>query len=99
MHPTSAVCGLPYEESLEFILKTEKLQRGYYSGYIGPIYKDGNFDFFVNLRCAMAFQNSLVLYAGAGINSMSDPEAEWDEVKRKKQVIASKLGSSSEFGA
>ncbi len=37
LHPTPAVCGLPKEEALRFILDNEPDSRGYYSGYAGPL--------------------------------------------------------------
>jgi isochorismate synthase len=37
LHPTSAVCGLPKEESLDFILKHEGYDRAYYTGFLGEL--------------------------------------------------------------
>lgn len=37
LHPTPAVCGLPKEKALSFILENEKLSREYYSGYLGEL--------------------------------------------------------------
>ncbi|MDQ3392524.1 MAG: chorismate-binding protein, partial [Bacteroidota bacterium] len=36
LHPTSAVCGMPKKPALDFILKHEKHERSYYSGFLGP---------------------------------------------------------------
>lgn len=91
LHPTPAVCGLPYEEAYRYIIHSEVFNRNLYTGYLGPIWSTGEFSLFVNLRCAELYQSDIILYAGAGINSMSDPEAEWNEINRKKETIASLL--------
>jgi isochorismate synthase len=88
LHPTSAVCGVPYRESHELILATENFDRGYYTGFLGPVNGDRDFSFFVNLRCAELYRDGAVLFAGAGLNEMSDPESEWDETARKMYTVA-----------
>ncbi len=37
IHPTPAVCGLPRQEALEFILENEDHSREFYSGYLGEL--------------------------------------------------------------
>jgi isochorismate synthase len=88
LHPTSAICGLPYQPALNFIELSEGFNRGYYSGYLGPVRASGEFYYFVNLRCAECYSNGLRLFAGAGINAMSVPEDEWEEINNKMQTIA-----------
>ena len=43
---------------------------------------------YVNLRCARVFEGVYELYAGAGINEMSDPNDELVETDNKLQTIA-----------
>ena len=88
LHPTSAVCGLPFESSLDFIKKNEGFDRGYYAGYLGLISGESEFRFFVNLRCASVFKGAYLLSAGAGINHLSVPEDELEETNNKFQTIA-----------
>jgi isochorismate synthase len=88
LHPTSAVCGMPYEKAIDFIRHSEDFDRRYYSGFLGPVYADGDFSLFVNLRCAEVYADGVVLYAGAGLNAMSDAEDEWDETHRKMETIS-----------
>jgi isochorismate synthase len=38
LHPTSAVCGLPKDKAKTFIEAHETYQRGYYSGFLGPMH-------------------------------------------------------------
>ncbi|MCP9199843.1 chorismate-binding protein [Gramella sp. GC03-9] len=37
LHPTPAVCGMPKQEALQFILKNEEHDREFYSGYLGEL--------------------------------------------------------------
>ena len=37
LHPTPAVCGLPKEKALNFILENEDHSREFYSGYLGEV--------------------------------------------------------------
>jgi len=37
LHPTPAVCGLPYELAYDYILKEENYDRSFYTGYLGEL--------------------------------------------------------------
>jgi isochorismate synthase len=87
LHPTPAVCGWPYQEAFDLITHTENFDRRFYSGFLGPVTASGDFSLFVNLRCAEYYRNGLLLYAGAGLNELSDPEDEWQETQQKMQTI------------
>ena len=41
LHPTPAVCGLPKNDALRFILENENVDRRYYSGFLGPWHTGG----------------------------------------------------------
>src|SRR5690606_35800755 len=47
LHPTSAVCGMPLEPSLEFLRKHEGYDREFYSGYLGPVHVNNAINLFV----------------------------------------------------
>lgn len=87
LHPTSAVCGLPYSAAMNFINSKEGFERNYYSGFLGPIFSDGKFSMFVNLRCAEIYEGVFKLFAGAGINSMSNAKDELLETNNKMLTI------------
>ncbi len=87
LHPTSAVCGLPKNEAMDYLLDTEKHNRAYYSGYLGPVNLDERMLLFVNLRCMQVLTDRLVLYIGAGITSDSVAEDEWDETEIKADTL------------
>ncbi len=87
LHPTPAVCGLPVKESLELILETEGYDREYYTGFLGPFDPSIKMDLYVNLRCLQAFDDGVLLYAGGGITSESEPDKEWEETRIKIQTL------------
>lgn len=91
LQPTSAVCGLPREESYNFIMDFETLNRSFYSGMTGILQKD-KATFFVNLRCMRFINGEVELFAGAGITADSVAEEEWMETERKIASIKAILG-------
>ncbi len=88
LHPTSAVCGMPHELALEFLLNHEGYDREFFSGYLGPVNFNGESKLFVNLRCMQLFEKVARLYAGAGVTADSVPEKESEEVKMKIDSMA-----------
>ncbi|MCH8318645.1 MAG: chorismate-binding protein [Bacteroidetes bacterium] len=100
LHPTSAVCGMPKNESMEFILANENYDREFYTGYLGPVNMPCQVEtpdttethLFVNLRCMQLLDNKAILYAGSGITEDSEPESEWDETELKCKTILDVIG-------
>ena len=86
LHPTPAVGGIPIGPSAEYIRKNEGYNRSFYTGFMGPIHKE-KAQLFINLRCAHVTNNTIELFAGAGITANSTPEKEWDEICRKAQTF------------
>lgn len=87
LHPTSAVCGMPLERSLDFLRNNEAYDRGFYAGYLGPVNIDNNIELFVNLRCMQLEGDKAILYAGAGVTADSDPGKEWAETEMKMNTL------------
>lgn len=87
LHPTSAVCGMPKEPATAFICQHEGYDRAYYSGFLGPVQIDNESHIFVNLRCMQLFEQTALLYAGAGITAESEPEKEWLETQIKTDTM------------
>ena len=93
LHPTPAVCGLPKEKAIDFILKNENYNRKYYSGFLGEYNKDNQADLFVNLRC-LEIENDVVnIYVGCGITKDSNPEKEFIETENKSMTMRNVLVS------
>ncbi|WP_347158634.1 chorismate-binding protein [Pontibacter chitinilyticus] len=91
LHPTSAICGLPKEPALAFILAHEGYNRSYYSGYLGPVNSASGTYLYVNLRCMQLLAYEAMLYAGAGITAESDPQKEWLETEQKMETMGKVL--------
>jgi isochorismate synthase len=91
LHPTSAVCGMPRPQALQFIEAREGYDRGFYSGYLGPVHWDGRSTLYVNLRCLQVRAATASLYVGAGVTAESDPAAEWRETEMKARTVLDAL--------
>jgi isochorismate synthase len=89
LHPTSAVCGMPMEPSLNFIHKHEKHDRAFYSGYVGPVNVNDVTSLYVNLRCMHLLERQAICYAGAGVTIDSIPHKEWEETELKLSTLLS----------
>ncbi|PRX55177.1 chorismate-binding protein [Flagellimonas meridianipacifica] len=89
LHPTPAVCGLPFDESKKFILEHEGYNRAYYTGFLGELSMGESPDtsLYVNLRCMELTQNGASIYVGGGITADSNPEKEWEEIQNKSKTM------------
>lgn len=87
LHPTSAVCGMPKDKALAFILEHEGYDRSFYSGCLGPVHLDGQSTLYVNLRCMQLGSSAASLYVGGGVTCDSDPDAEWVETELKAGTL------------
>lgn len=87
LHPTSAVCGMPRKEALNFLKTEEGWDRNFYAGFLGPVGIEQETSIYVNLRTACLGKEHALLYAGAGVTEDSVPEKEWEETELKCQVI------------
>ncbi|WP_175622107.1 chorismate-binding protein [Chryseobacterium schmidteae] len=90
LHPTPAVCGIPKDFCREVIEKVEKFPRELYAGYI-KIETENYIQYFVNLRCARLYKNSVHLFVGGGITAQSNPEKEWNETELKSEAVLKNL--------
>jgi len=82
LHPTPAVGGLPVQQALKYIAELEPFDRGWYAAPIGWVGHDAS-EFIPGIRSARIHNDTITLYAGAGIVDGSDPEKEWSEVDTK----------------
>lgn len=94
LHPTPAVCGIPKDFCNENISKYEKFPREFYAGYI-KIETEESILYFVNLRCARLYKDSVHVFVGGGITAQSNPEKEWIETELKSEAILKNLVSIS----
>jgi menaquinone-specific isochorismate synthase len=86
LHPTPAVAGVPRREAQARLADAEP-HRGWYAGGIGWLDSAGEGRFAVALRCALVWGERARVWAGAGIVTGSDPEAEWEETEAKMSAM------------
>lgn len=87
LHPTPAVCGMPKDETRQFILHNEQLNRSYYSGFSGLLGDNGTAKLYVTLRCMQISRSACCLYAGGGLLKESIEENEWQETETKLDTM------------
>lgn len=85
--PMGSMTGAPKIEVMKYIDEVECYRRGIYSGAIGYIKPNGDFDFNVVIRSAIVQNGRLVYPVGGAITSDSDPLLEWEETQVKAQAI------------
>ncbi|RTL14292.1 MAG: isochorismate synthase [Flavobacteriaceae bacterium] len=95
LHPTPAVCGLPKEKAIDFILKNEGYNRKYYAGFLGEYNTNNQTDLFVNLRCLEVENDVVTIYVGCGITKDSNPEKEFIETENKSMTMRNVLVSKT----
>ena len=91
IHPTAAVCGVPREQALDLIRRTEQFDRGPYAGPIGWVDHRGDGEWAIALRCARVTGRTAMVWAGAGIVADSDPQDELEEVNLKLDAMLQAL--------
>lgn len=91
--PMGSMTGAPKKRVMELIEQYELQQRGLFSGALGYITPDMNFDFNVVIRSILYNDATgyLSLPAGSGITWYSDPEKEWEECLAKAEAMKKAL--------
>lgn len=89
--PMGSMTGAPKKKVMELIEQYEKTKRGIFSGAVGYISPDGDFDFNVVIRSIMYNSSSgyLSFQTGSAITFYSDPEKEWEECLLKAGAMKS----------
>ena len=93
IHPTPAICGVPWNKALSFINDSEPHNRGLYAGILGWFNFDNEGEFIVALRSGLLKEKTLYAFAGCGIVKGSDPKSEYDESELKLKPILSQFNN------
>ena len=92
--PMGSMTGAPKNNVVRLIARYERSRRGIFSGALGYVTPDGDFDFNVVIRSLLYRQDTgyLSYQVGSGITYNSDPAAEYEECLLKAQGIRKALG-------
>ena len=94
--PMGSMTGAPKKRVMELIRQYEKTKRGIYSGALGYISPDMDFDFNVVIRSILynASNQYLSYLVGGGITFYSEAEKEYEECLLKAKAIHQVLRNS-----
>lgn len=92
--PMGSMTGAPKRKVVELIDRYERTSRGLFSGALGYVTPEGDFDFNVIIRSLFYDKAShyLSYQVGSGITFYSDPEQEYEECLVKAEGIKKALG-------
>jgi para-aminobenzoate synthetase component I len=87
--PMGSMTGAPKISAMKLIEQYEKTRRGLFSGALGYIDANGNFDFNVVIRSILynASEKYISMQAGSAITYLSDPEREYEECLLKAAAM------------
>jgi para-aminobenzoate synthetase component 1 len=91
--PMGSMTGAPKRRVMQLIEQYEKTKRGIYSGAVGYIDPQGDFDFNVVIRSILynATDRYLSYQVGGGITAYSEAEKEYEECLLKAAAISQVL--------
>ncbi|WP_257667230.1 anthranilate synthase component I family protein [Parapedobacter tibetensis] len=89
--PAGTLSGAPKHMAMQLIDRYENRQRSFYSGAIGYMGFNGDFNHAIMIRSFLSKNNTLHYQAGAGIVADSDPEMELNEVDNKIAALRKAL--------
>ena len=95
--PMGSMTGAPKFSALQLIDRYEQRKRGLYSGAIGYLSPEKDFDFSVVIRTLLCDTQSrrLSYTAGSAITALSDPEQEYQECLLKAAAIYQQSSTSA----
>ena len=91
--PMGSMTGAPKIKAMQIIENEEVTKRGLYSGALGYIMPNGDFDFNVMIRSILynAQNQYLSFQVGSAITAEADPQQEYEECLLKSQAIRNVL--------
>ncbi|MVM29847.1 anthranilate synthase component I family protein [Spirosoma sp. HMF4905] len=95
--PAGTLSGAPKHNAMQLIDRYESLSRSFYSGSIGYMGFDGEFNHAIMIRTFMSKDNTLYYQAGAGIVAKSVVESELQEVHNKLAALRMALEQAKQL--
>ncbi|MBM3400929.1 MAG: anthranilate synthase component I family protein [Bacteroidetes bacterium] len=96
-YPAGTLSGAPKYMAMQLIDRFEGQKRGFYSGAIGFMGFNGDFNHAIMIRSFLSQNNVLHYQAGAGIVADSDPKSELNEVNNKIMALRRALEMAGEL--
>ena len=96
-YPAGTLSGAPKHMAMQLIDRFENRKRGFYSGAIGYMGFNGDFNHAIMIRSFLSQNNTLHYQAGAGIVADSDPQSELNEVNNKIMALRRALEMAEEL--
>jgi para-aminobenzoate synthetase component 1 len=95
--PPASMTGAPKLKAVELIKKYELSPRGIYSGALGFIDDNSDFDFCVVIRTLIYNPKlkRLSFHVGSAITAQCNPEEEWNECLLKAETLIKSIGIST----
>jgi len=93
--PMGSMTGAPKVSAMKLIERYEDTKRGLYSGSVGYVTPEGDFDFNVVIRSMLYNQKKgyLSFMVGSAITALSEPEKEYEECLVKASAIMKVLNA------
>lgn len=95
--PAGTLSGAPKYRAMELIDAYEKGKRSFYSGAIGFMGFNGDFNHAIMIRSFLSKNNKLHYQAGAGIVADSNPESELNEVNNKIAALRNAIKQAQDI--
>jgi anthranilate synthase component 1 len=96
-YPAGTLSGAPKYRAMEIIDENEKTKRSFYSGAIGFLGFNGEFNHAIMIRSFLSKNNTLHYQAGAGIVAGSVAESELKEVDNKIAALRKAIELAEEL--
>ena len=90
-----SMTGAPKISAMQFIEQFETFKRGLFSGAVGYINPENDFDFNVVIRSIFYNEKTktVLIPAGSAITDKSDPESEYEECLLKAKALLNRITS------
>jgi para-aminobenzoate synthetase component I len=87
--PMASMTGAPKIRAMQLIREYEDFDRGFYSGSIGIVEPNGDFDLNVVIRSIVYDEEkkTVSFAVGSAITALSNPEQEWEECMLKAKAM------------
>jgi anthranilate synthase component 1 len=95
--PAGTLSGAPKYRAMEIIDQNENIKRSFYSGAIGYLGFNGDFNHAIMIRSFLSKNNTLHYQAGAGIVAGSVAESELNEVNNKIAALRKAIEMAEEL--